>query len=51
MEAINDSTKLIAQSIELLNTLHYATLEDEEAIKKTIQFLKTALDKLAEEIK
>lgn len=50
MEAINDSTKLIAQSIDILTTLNYSTSEDEEAIKKCKELLKTALDKLASEI-
>lgn len=52
MEAINDSTKLIAQSIDILNTLRGSTVtvEDEESIRKCIDLLKTALDKLVVEI-
>ena len=50
MEAINDSTKLIAQSIDLLITVSYATAEDEVSTTKAIELLKTALDKLASEI-
>lgn len=53
MEAINDSTKLIAQSIAILDTLRCSTVtvEDEENVRKCIDLLKTALDKLVEEIK
>jgi hypothetical protein len=51
MEAINDSTKLIAQAIGLLDTLNYATVEDEDTTLKAVELLKTALDKLVEEIK
>lgn len=53
MEAINDSTKLIAQAIDMLNTVRGSTvtIEDEECLKKSIQLLRMALDKLVGEIK
>ena len=52
MEAINDSSKLIAQSIDLLKIINNAVTEESQAesIYKVIELLKTALDKLVVEI-
>lgn len=50
MEAINDSTRLIAQSIDLLTGLKLATEVDEKSNQYAIELLKTALDKLVVEI-
>lgn len=47
MEAINDSTKLIAQAIEFLKTVTYENIDNETSTLKAIELLKTALDKLA----
>lgn len=51
MEAINDSTRLIAQAIDLLKELKLSSEVDEENKQHAIQILKTALDKLVVEIK
>jgi hypothetical protein len=50
MEAINDSTRLIAQAIDLLKELKPATEVDEANTEHVITLLKTALDKLVVEI-
>jgi len=49
MEAINDSAKLIAQVIDILNSYPMEE-EKDEPITKSIKLLKTALDKLTAEI-
>ena len=50
MEAINDSTRLIAQAIDLLKELKFSIEVDEENKQHVIDLLKTALDKLVVEI-
>lgn len=52
MEAINDSSKLIAQAIEVLKKTNDGTIEIAHAawIDGAIELLKTALDKLVVEI-
>jgi hypothetical protein len=50
MEAINDSTKLIAQAIDLLKELKFICEVDKEIHNEAMELLKTALDKLVVEI-
>jgi hypothetical protein len=50
MEAINDSTRLIAQAIEFLNELRLENPENLINRASAIVLLKTALDKLVVEI-
>lgn len=48
MEAINDSTRLIAQAIEIMKHLEMATGSSVKANAEAIELLTIALDKLSE---